>query len=84
MSQQLNSSDINTMYDKIDPIMLVDELSDTEYYVGWSRSYSDPAGPFWRIKRILKIGSVWKFEFPVGSQDYKWIWDNRLSYIYKT
>lgn len=83
-STSLNTHDINTMQDKIDPVMMVDEMSDTEYYVGWSRSFSDPAGLTWRIKRILKIGSVWKFEFPSGSQDYKWAWDDRLSYTYKT
>lgn len=84
MSQSLNSHEINTMRDEIDPVMLVDELSDTEYYVGWSRSYSDPGGPTWRIKRIVKISTVWRFEFPDGSQDYKWIWDERLSYVYRT
>ena len=67
-----------------DEIMLVDELSSTEYYVGWSNNFSDPAAPNWRIRRIWKVGNVWKFEFPDGNQDYIWIWDSRLSYQYWT
>ena len=84
MSQLINTHEINTSYDKIDQIMLVDELSSTEYYVGWSLNTSDPGASYWRIKRIWKVGSVWKFEFPDGNQDYKWEWDERLSYSYYT
>jgi len=65
-----------------DPIMLVDEMSATEYYVGVSDRFKDPSKPYWRIKRIWKIGSVWHFGFPNGRQDYKYIWDERLSYTY--
>ena len=67
-----------------DEIMLVDELSATEYYVGWSNNHSDRSSPNWRIRRIWKVGSVWNFEFPDGNQDYVWIWDERLSYSYWT
>ena len=62
--------------------MLVDELSSTEFYIGTSKNDKDPARPYWRIKRIYKIGSVWKFEFPNGDQDFKYVWDDRLSYTY--
>ena len=65
-----------------DPIMLVDEQSSTEYYVGISKSHRDPASPNWRIKRIYKVGSIWKFEFPNGDQTFKYIWDARFGYTY--
>ena len=75
---------LNQQQQNVDQIMLVDELSDTEYYIGTSDNFSSPSDANWRIKRIIKIGSVWKFEFPEGDQRYKWIWDNRLSYTYWT
>ena len=84
MAQNINDNNINTQVDVYDPVMLVDELSSTEYYVGWSRNTSDPAKGNWRIKRIVQIGSVWRFEFPDGRQDFNYIWDNRLSYSYRT
>ena len=82
--RSINSNDIDTQVDKYDPIMLVDELSDTEYYVGWSRNFSDPAQANWRIRRIVKIGTVWRFEYPDGKQDFNYIWDDRLTYTYFT
>lgn len=79
-----NNVGISQQQHKIENILLVDELSDTEYYVGTSANFSDPAKDNWRIKRIWKVGNVWRFEFPDGNQDFKWVWDDRLSYTYRT
>ena len=79
-----NNLTISQQQHNIDIITLVDELSSTEYYLGTSKNFSDPAAANWRIKRIWKVGSVWKFEFPDGNQNFKWVWDERLSYLYRT
>ena len=79
-----NNIGISQQQHDIENILLVDELSDTEYYIGVSNNFSDPAKANWKIKRIWKVGNVWKFEFPNGSQEFKWIWDDRLSYSYGT
>jgi len=71
-----------------DAAMLVDEVSPTEYYVGVSINHADTTKPTWKIKKIWKVGNIWHFGFPqenpeyAGNQEYKWIWDNRYSYIY--
>lgn len=79
----LEDSDVNVQAISVEPYLLILELSSTEYYIGTSRSFSDPAKPNWRIKRIVKIGSVWNFQYPNGNQDFKFVWDDKLSYIYK-
>lgn len=67
---------------KVDPVMLVDEISSTEYYVGHSRNTKDQTKTNWRIKKIWKDGTTWRFEFPYGDQRFKFVWDDRLSYTY--
>ena len=66
----------------IEAPMLIDEISSTEIYLGFSKGSSDPSKPNWRIKRIWKIGSVWKMGFPKGNQDYINVWDDRFTYLY--
>ena len=78
-----NTMNINTQQYNAEQIMLVDEMSSTEYYIGTSDNSSDQAAANWKIKRIWQIGTVWKFGFPDGNQEFKWIWDDRLSYTYK-
>jgi len=79
----LIGSDINIQHHVIEPYVLVDEFSSTEFFIGTSKSFSDPNKANWRIKRIWKLGSVWKFGYPLGSQDFNFVWDDRLSYDYK-
>jgi len=60
-----------------DAVMLVDELTSTEYYIGTSINRADQSKSTWRIKRIWKIGTVWHFGFPQpnpkydGNQEFK-------------
>lgn len=76
-------NDVNIQHHKIDPYVLIDELSETEIYIGTSKSFPDKSKPYWRIKRILKIGNVWQMEHPEGNQDFKFVWDDRYSYMYR-
>lgn len=66
-----------------EPVRLIDELSETEIYIGESINFSDKSNDSWRIKKIIKIGNVWEFQFPNGKQDYVFIWDDRYAYDYK-
>jgi len=78
-----NLDDINVQDHVRDPIMLVEELNSTEYYIGISKDFKDPSKANWRIKRVFKVGTVWKFEFPFGDQRFKYVWDDRLTYTYQ-
>lgn len=78
----LQDSEINVQAINIEPYLLVDETSTTEYYIGTSRSFSDPAKANWRIKRIMKIGNIWKFQYPNGDQRFQFVWDDRFTYTY--
>ena len=61
---------------------LIDEASDTEYYIAHSKNGRDLSKPLWQIKRIWKIGTVWKTGYPDGNQNFEFVWDDRYSYIY--
>lgn len=73
---------INVEQHQIEPYVLIDELSSDEIYIGTSRSFNTKSSSIWRIKRIIKIGTVWHMQYPNGSQDFNFIWDDRLSYTY--
>jgi hypothetical protein len=65
------------------PIMLVDENSATEYYIGISKSFRDTSMAIWQIRKVRKSGNVWYVaEYPNGDQDFKYIWNNRIGYTY--
>ena len=66
----------------IEPTILIDEASTIDFYIGVSNSFSDPAQPNWRIKRIWQVGNVWKQGYPNGDQGFTFIWDDRLTYVY--
>ena len=68
----------------IESPLLVDEVSDTEFYIGYSNNTRYENKGNWRIKRIWKVGSVWNFGFPNGDQNFTFIWDERDSYTYYT
>ena len=76
------STDMNIQQYNYHPVVLIDELSDVEFYIGYSRNFNNQSKPNWQIKRIWKVGTVWHFGFPNGNQDFKWIWDERYGYSY--
>lgn len=63
--------------------MLIDEISTTLYYIGWSKNGTNAGKPIWRIKKIWKAGTVWHFGFPNGDEDFKYTWNIRPTYIYR-
>jgi len=81
-SDLFNETQINLQSYKIDPVTLVDEVSSTEYYIGISHNTKDESRPNWKIKKIWKDGTTWRFEYPDGRQEFKFIWSDRLSYTY--
>jgi hypothetical protein len=81
-SNLFNEIELNAQSYKIDPAMLVDEISSTEYYVGISNNSKDTNKAVWRIKKIWKDGTTWKFDFPDGRQEFVFVWNDRLSYTY--
>ena len=66
----------------LEPTKLIDELSTTEFYVGTSKSFRDTSKANWQIKKIWKSGNVWHSGFPNGDQEFKYIWNSRLTYTY--
>ena len=80
MSQVLPQDNVQRHPTK--PIMLVHEVSSTEYYVGTSRRFSKEDDPHWRIQRILQSGGVWSFEYPDGKQSFTFVWSSRFGYSY--
>lgn len=66
----------------IEPSVLIDTVSGTEFYIGTSRSFNNPAKSNWRIKKIWQVGTVWKQGYPGGDQGFTFIWDLRLTYVY--
>jgi len=77
-------TDSGTQYIVIKPTTLIDEVSLTEYYIGVSNNGNNPNSNIWQIKKIKKTGNVWNITlYPNGSQEFKFIWNNRTEYIYK-
>lgn len=77
-------TDINIQQHDFEPPLLVDEVSETEFYIGYSNNSSIKSASHWRIKRIVQIGNVWNFEFPNGNQNFIFIWDIRDTYDYQS
>lgn len=72
----------NIQHHEIKAPMLIDEVSNTEFYIGVSRNSSDVSKPSWKIQRIWKMGTIWKFGYPDGDQRFKFIWEDRFTYSY--
>ena len=70
----------NVEHHIVKPPFLVDEVSETEYYIGTSRRFSAQTDKKWRIERIWKVGSVWNFGFPDGDQSFNFQWALRFGY----
>lgn len=66
----------------VEPIPILDEVSDTLTYVGYAALGTDEGAPRWKIIRIQKIGTVTKAEYADGNMVYDNIWTNRASLTY--
>lgn len=78
----LQSTDLNIQTFPYEPVLLIDELSSTEIYIGTSQNTNNLSKANWRIKQIIKVGSVWNIGFPNGDQSYSFVWDDRFGYTY--
>jgi len=82
MSIYQNLPGDNVEHHIVRPPMLVDEISDTEYYVGTSRRFSKEVDNKWRIQRIWKVSNTWYFGYPDGDQSFNYQWSARFGYTY--
>jgi hypothetical protein len=64
------------------PNRLIDEASSDEFYIGLANNGNDQNAEYWQIQKIIKIGNVWNFQFPEGSQNFNYKWGDRYTYIY--
>ena len=67
---------------RIEPPTLIDQHSATNFYIGVSQNFKDPSKPYWQIKRIWQVGTVWYSGYPDGDQTFNFTWDQRLGYVY--
>lgn len=78
-----SNTDFNIDSFNVEPIILIQEFSSTEYYVDVSRNGRDTSKANWQIRRIVKTGAIWAVtQYPDGDQSFKYVWDDRLSYQY--
>jgi hypothetical protein len=73
---------ISTQAINIEPSILIDAVSDTDFYIGTSRSFNNPGAANWRIKRVWQVGTVWLSGYANGDQGFTFIWDSRIGYVY--
>lgn len=78
----LNDYNINNQGISVESPIIIDEISDTEIYIGTSINDSNTGRPVWRIKQIIQIGTVWKFGYPSGDQSFSYVWNDRFTYTY--
>lgn len=61
---------------------IVEEVSETLFYIGKCKTFCNPNMQGWQIQKIVKVDNSWMFQFPNGSQEYNYIWDERGTYAY--
>jgi hypothetical protein len=60
----------------------IEEVNDFLYYLGWAELGEAEDEPYWKIRRIRKIGDVWYQEYAFGNQFYRYKWTERASLPY--
>lgn len=76
-------TDMNIQQTNYEPNTLIDEVSETEIYLGISNNSSNVSGTTWQIKKRWKVGTVWFAGYPDGKQTFEFTWGNKNSYTYK-
>jgi len=61
---------------------LVDEVSDTECYVGKAARGSATSAEVWSIQKISVSGNVTTIAWPSKSDRFEFVWDDRATYTY--
>ncbi len=68
------NTDFNIDSYKSEPIVLVDEVSTNEIYIGVSINGKKTDKPIWQIKRVVKNGNIWDVsQYPDGNQNFIFI-----------
>ena len=79
----LNTTDNSVQAIFIEPTVLIDEVSSTEYYIGTSKSFNSQSAANWRINIIWQEDTVWMSGYPNGDQSFNFVWNDRASaYVY--
>jgi hypothetical protein len=78
----LSATDINAQSPNIQPYVLVD-TNGTTIYTGTSISFNDAGAAVWRIKKQYVSGNVTIIGYAEGSQEFTFVWNNRVGYNYK-
>ena len=60
----------------------LDDVSSSLTYVGKAMVGTLTSLPMWQIQRLLTSGTVLAIEWPDGSADSNFIWDDRATYTY--
>lgn len=65
----------------IEPYKVFDTSIDGVVYIGTSGTPS-MRDASWSIKKFLTVNGITKIEFPAGSQEFMFKWDERATYTY--
>jgi len=60
---------------------IIDDTVADYVYVGEASLGADKSEAVWKIKKWLLV-SPYESQFPDGSREYKFVWDERASYTY--
>lgn len=64
------------------PVVLIDQVSDKEFYIGTSNGGKIGSAAIWQIKHIIQTGTVWDTQYPTGDSSFSYAWTNRTGYTY--
>lgn len=74
---------MGTIYQDIQYVTIVDEVTPKLYYVGYALPNALETDSVWTIIKVETIGNITKQTCPDGKLDSKYQWSNRLSYTYQ-
>jgi len=67
---------------QINQSKFIDVVSPTMIFIGITNNLKDTAAKNWSIQKISQVGTVWRFEYPYGDQNFAYVWDNRNNGTY--
>lgn len=72
---------IKTLTEHLPP-PIVDEVSATLSYIGFSAIGTREDVADWKIMKVEKVGTITKSTFPNSSMKYEFKWSDRATYTY--
>ena len=61
---------------------IIDEVSATEYYLGWFSPGGSESTASCRIVHMQKTGNIWRRHYAEGTDQKVHTWDDRTTYSY--